>query len=74
MQQLAAPVTRPRLHLIRIHQVLTPNAKLRALVVRQGPEVAGRATEAAAANKDGAQTVQGRRTASVAARRRPGRA
>ena len=31
---------RPRLHLIRFHGVLAPNAKLRALVVPQAPEEA----------------------------------
>ena len=31
---------RPRLHLIRFHGVLVPNAKLRALVVPQAPEQA----------------------------------
>ena len=40
MQRLAALVPRPRLHLIRFHGVLAPNAKLRALVVPQGPEQA----------------------------------
>jgi hypothetical protein len=39
MQRLAALVPRPRLHLIRFHGVLAPNAKLRPLVVPQGPEV-----------------------------------
>ena len=29
MQRLAALVPRPRLHLIRFHSVLAPNAKLR---------------------------------------------
>jgi len=33
-------VPRPRLHLIRFHGVLAPNAKLRALVVPQAPEQA----------------------------------
>jgi hypothetical protein len=33
MQRLAALVPRPRLHLIRFHGVLAPNAKLRAQVV-----------------------------------------
>ncbi len=33
MQRLAALVPRPRLHLIRFHGVLAPNAKLRAMVV-----------------------------------------
>ena len=37
MQRLAALVPRPRLHLIRYHGVLAPNAKLRARVVPQGP-------------------------------------
>ena len=48
MQRLAALVPRPRLHLIRFHGVLAPNAKLRALVVPlvvpQGPEPAAPAT------------------------------
>ena len=38
MQRLAALVPRPRLHLIRFHGVLAPNAKLRAMVVPQGPD------------------------------------
>ena len=33
MQRLAAPVPRPRLHLIRFHGVLAPNARLRAAIV-----------------------------------------
>ena len=37
MQRLAALVSRPRLHLIRFHGVLAPNAKLRAMVVPSGP-------------------------------------
>jgi len=37
MQRLAAVVPRPRLHLIRFHGVLAPSAKLRAMVVPQGP-------------------------------------
>lgn len=37
MQRLAALVPRPRLHLIRFHGVLAPNAKLCAMVVPQGP-------------------------------------
>ena len=36
MQRLAALVPRPRLHLIRFHGVLAPNAKLRAIVVPAG--------------------------------------
>jgi len=43
MQLLAALVPRPRLHLIRYHGVLAPNAKLRARVVPQGPAARGRA-------------------------------
>jgi hypothetical protein len=37
MQRLATLVPRPRLHLIRFHGVLALNAKLRPLVVPQGP-------------------------------------
>ncbi|MDP1650667.1 MAG: transposase [Rubrivivax sp.] len=47
MQRLAALIPRPRLHLIRFHGVLAPNAKLRALVVPQGPEQPAQVTEAA---------------------------
>ena len=43
MQRLAALVPRPRLHLIRFHGVLAPNAKLRALVVPQELEPAAQA-------------------------------
>jgi hypothetical protein len=50
MQRLAALVPRPRLHLIRFHGVLAPNAKLRALVVpKVPPEQEEPASEAAAA-------------------------
>jgi hypothetical protein len=41
MQRLAALVPRPRLHLIRFHGVLAPNAGLRAAVVPGPPEKAG---------------------------------
>ena len=42
MQRLAALVPRPRLHLIRLHGVLAPNAKLRAQVVpAESPDDAG---------------------------------
>jgi hypothetical protein len=52
MQRLAALVPRPRLHLIRFHGVLAPNAKLRPLVVPQGPPAQEEAaTEAAAARR-----------------------
>ncbi len=37
MQRLAALVPRPRLHLIRFHGVLAPNAKLRAAIVPSAP-------------------------------------
>jgi hypothetical protein len=43
MQRLAALVPRPRLHLIRYHGVLAPNAKLRARVVPQQPPAPGHA-------------------------------
>ncbi len=33
MERLAALVPRPRLHLIRFHGVLAPNAKLRSKIV-----------------------------------------
>jgi hypothetical protein len=38
MQRLAALVPRPRLHLIRFHGVLAPNATLRAAIVPSAPE------------------------------------
>jgi hypothetical protein len=61
MQRLAALVPRPRLHLIRFHGVLAPNAKLRTLVVPQGPPAqAQAATEAAAAAECEVETVQPR--------------
>ena len=61
MQRLAALVPWPRLHLIRYHGVLAPNAKLRAQVVPQGPLAhAPAATEAAGAGECDVETVQGR--------------
>jgi hypothetical protein len=61
MQRLAALVPRPRLHLIRFHGVLAPNAKLRPLVVPQGPLVQeGPAAEAAAAAECEVETGPGR--------------
>ena len=52
MQRLAALVPRPRLHLIRFHGVLAPNAKLRAPVVpqavSQAPELAAQEAKPAA--------------------------
>ena len=47
MQRLAALVPRPRLHLIRFHGVLAPNAKLRALVVPQEAQAPAQAAPAA---------------------------
>ena len=47
MQRLAALVPRPRLHLIRFHGVLAANAKLRAMVVPQGPDEATQAAQSA---------------------------
>jgi hypothetical protein len=38
MQRLAALVPRPRLHLIRFHGVLAPNAKLRSEIIPSPPE------------------------------------
>jgi hypothetical protein len=40
MQRLAALVPRPRLHLIRFHGVLAPNAKLRSEIIPSTPEPA----------------------------------
>ncbi|MFN7711525.1 MAG: transposase [Curvibacter sp.] len=37
MQRLAALLPPPQLQLIRLHGVLVPNAKLRAMVVPKGP-------------------------------------
>ena len=45
LQRLAALVPRPRLHLIRFHGVVAPNARLRAQVVPQGPAGEGPAHE-----------------------------
>ena len=47
MQRLAALVPRPRLHLIRFHGVLAPNAKLRAQIVPQDPEPPAQAVQPA---------------------------
>ena len=48
MQRLAALVPRPRLHLIRLHGVLAPNAKMRAQVVPQEPVEPAQAAQPAA--------------------------
>jgi len=58
MQRLAARVPRPRLHLIRLHGVLAPNAKLRSRVVPQGPAQPQEPNEAATECE--AQTVHAR--------------
>jgi hypothetical protein len=61
MQRLAALVRRPRLHLIRFHGALAPNAKPRPLVVPQGPPAQARAaTEATAAAECEVETIQAR--------------
>jgi Putative transposase len=44
MQRLAALVPRPRLHLIRFHGVLAPNAKLRSAITPSPPEPATEAS------------------------------
>jgi Putative transposase len=49
MQRLAALVPRPRLHLIRFHGVLAPNAKLPQLAVPQEPTETEQTTEPTAA-------------------------
>ena len=49
MRRPAALVPRPRLHLIRFHGVLAPNAKLRTQVVPQDPEPPAQAAPAAEA-------------------------
>jgi hypothetical protein len=58
LQRLAALVPRPKLHLIRFHGVLAPNAKLRALVVPQevpqGPEPAAQEAKPAECEAGGA--------------------
>jgi len=52
-------VPRPRLRLIRCHGVLAPNAKLRSLVVPQGPPAQAQpATEATATVHCEAEIVQ----------------
>ena len=60
MQRLAALVPRPRLHLIRFHGVLAPNAKLRPLAVPQGPQLQEQTSEAAAATECEVETAQAR--------------
>jgi len=45
MQRLAALVPRPRLHLIRFHGVLAPNAKLRAAIVPRADSTSDHAAQ-----------------------------
>jgi hypothetical protein len=49
MQRLAALVPRPRLHLVRFHGVLAPNAKWRSKVVPQASDESKSLTATAAA-------------------------
>jgi hypothetical protein len=58
MQRLGALVPRPRLHLLRFHGVLAPNAKPRSLGVAQGPEARVRASDAKAVTECEAETTQ----------------
>ena len=60
MQRLAALVPRPRLHLIRFHGVLAPNAKLRALVVPREPAETEQTTEPTAAAECEIEAAQAR--------------
>ena len=60
MQRLAALMPRPRLHLIRFHGVLAPNAKLRALVVPSGQEQPAQAGEATPEPECELETAQAR--------------
>ena len=55
MQRLAALVPRPRLHLIRFHGVLAPNAKLRKAVVPVSPLAVANTADAG----DGAYLLAG---------------
>ena len=58
MQRLAALVPRPRLHLIRFHEVLAPHAKLRAAIV----PIPAQTTTAHAADCDHAHGARARMT------------
>jgi hypothetical protein len=64
MQRLAALVPRPRLHPIRFHGVLAPNAKLRPMVVPQGPpadeELATETVTAAECDAEHVRALPGR--------------
>ena len=74
-QRLAALVPRPRLHLIRFHGVLAPNAELRAQVVPQDPEPpaqAAPAAEWAGQRKQAHQQGQGAQAETAAGQQRIG--
>jgi len=60
VQRSETLIPQPRMHLIRIHGVPAPNAKLRALVVRQAPAQPEVAAEAAAATESEAEHHQSR--------------
>jgi hypothetical protein len=60
MQRPAALVPRPRLHLIRFHGVLAPNARLRSLVVPQGPPNDEEAASVTAAGPCAVESAQAR--------------
>lgn len=60
MQRLAALVPRPRLRLIRFHGFLAPNAKLRPLVVPQGPAQTEQSSEPTAPAECEIETAQAR--------------
>ena len=60
IQRLAALVPRPRLHLIRFHGVLAPNARLRSLVVPQGPPNDEEAASVTAAGPCAVESAQAR--------------
>jgi Putative transposase len=60
MQRLAALVPRPRLHLIRFHGVLAPNAKLRAAIVPTPAQTPAQTTAEHANDGDHAQGAAAR--------------
>jgi len=60
MQRLAALVPRPRLHLIRFHGILAPNAKLPALAVPPRPPKEEEATSEATAGQCEVETAPAR--------------
>ena len=60
MQRLAALVPRPRLHLIRFHGVLAPNAQLRAMVVPAGPDKQDSASQCTVTEPQGVSALSAR--------------